>query len=422
MAVSSFAPVSLAVRVDRTKIAGEVAVTVSDLPAGVTSTSALLRPGEAEATLTLTAKETAAMGTARVRVDGRFVHAESPLRVDLFGFVDRRVPFPQPGLPNGILATKNGKALVLTQECVLSRYHASAATLDASFGTGGLVQLPLSECRGLRRSPKGTLFVATTSRVRAFTEAEPLQPKLEVPIASPFAIDGDERLYVAESGTVRRLLADGTPDPSFAPATIPHEVLLLTAPIDGGVLAIGQRVLGPPGEDQSTESVVTPIDDSGAIGPTLPISARPVGRWEGQVRPTWVLPLPNGDAVAAVQINFWGEWESYGRVVRIVRLPTRPWSWITGAAIAGFAFGPPTIADDGSFLVVSGSPQHNAPPVTQLLRVDARGVVTARAPITPRDPLGASFWSFEDLVPLPDGKALTVSYPGPELVSVAVGL
>lgn len=379
----------LRVRVARNGYVGALSVVVEGLPADVSADAVTLGGTETEALVPFSSSVSLldTSGTVHVSTSTGLTD-EAPVHVSVgdqerrFGNLDVRlggrgyVPFAGTRWPGSFVATRGGRAYLLSPRCDLERYELSTLARDRTFGNDGsrhLDALGIS-CEGLVRAPNGTL-VATAlagAKKKLFRLSEDgiVDHGYEVDLdasESPSFDPNGRVLVVSSEGVLKRFDASGLSDATFAPTEVPPQAKLVC--FAGYTLALspgsksGMTLLriGASGGRESADDLARAVLD----GPGESESAK------------WALALPSGDALVAVETPAATEGNPRGALVRLVAPADPSGAWDVRRIVMGTSFGEPAFSHDGTFYVTSYTWETGGPGAGRVHAVDATHHVVA---------------------------------------------
>ncbi len=388
---------SVHVRIVRKNYRGSVKLTVVGLPSDVTAKTVWIGPTSNEADIPITASCPLFESTPTVKLDatggGFQIHHETTFALAIgdvshrLGNLDTRLAgrgythLAQGGWPGPLVRTTGDRFYVLSTSCELGRYDIQDVTPDATFGTGGVVQLGSlgTFCGGLVRSANGTIFAVAIEgeqlHLSRISEAGVVDPGFDVKVPYSYELSFDPQgrtLLVAEDGTITRRGTDGTVDPSFTATPLPRPSSKVAALASGGV------VLGPESYLFGTETryrlVVSNLGEWGGVASEAPLKHL-VGPATEPETPLWTIALPSGDVLAAVA----GSDGAGGTTTALVRLEGSPAGQWDGRSLAtASSFGPPSVDTDGTVYFTATTVQRRGPDLTWVYSVDPTFAVVKR--------------------------------------------
>lgn len=355
----------LRVRVARNGYVGPISVAVEGLPPDVSADSVTLGGSEAEALVPFSSSTSLldTNGTVRVSTpsglaDEASVHVSVGDHERRFGNLDVRlggrgyVPFAGTRWPGSFVATRGGRAYLLSPRCDLERFDLSTLAHDRTFGNDGSMHLDALgiACDGLVRTPNGTLVATSLAGAKKklfrLSEDGVVDHGYEVDLdASEIpSFDPNGRVLVVSSeGVLRRYDASGLLDGSFAPTEVPAQAKLACFAAYTIALSPGSKSgmtlvrIGPSGGRENADDVARTVVD----GPGEPETAK------------WALALPSGDALVAVETPASTDGNPRGALVRLVAPAEPSGAWDARRIANGTSFGEPAFTHDGTFYVTS---------------------------------------------------------------------
>lgn len=380
---------SVHVRIVRKNYRGSVKLTVLGLPSDVTAKTVWIAPTSNEADIPITASCPLFESNPTVKLDatggGFQIHQERTFSLAIgdvshrLGNLDTRLAgrgytrLAQGGWPGPLVRTTGDRFYVLSTSCELGRYDIQDVTPDATFGTGGIVQLGSlgTYCGGLIRNASGSIFAvaleADQLHVARISEAGAIDPTydLKIPSSNDISFDSQGRtLLVAEDGTVTRRGTDGTVDSSFTDTPLPRPSSKVVALPSGGA------ILGPEaylvGAETRYRLVVSNVGEWGGIASEFRLKHL-VGPATEPETPLWAIALPSGDVIAAVS----GSDGVGGTTTGLVRLQSTPAGQWDGTSLAtASSFGPPTVDTDGTVFFSATTTPPRGPELTWIYSVN----------------------------------------------------
>jgi hypothetical protein len=377
------------VRIVRKNYRGSVKVTVVGLPSDVTAKTVWIPPSANDADILITANCPLFESTPTLKLDatsgGFQIHQERTFSLAVgdvsrrLGNLDTRLTgrgytrLAQGGWPGPLVRTTGDRFYVLSTTCELGRYDIQDVTPDATFGTGGVVQLGSlgTYCGGLVRNANGSLFAVALEgeqlHISRISEAGAVDPSYDVktPSSSEISFDPQGRtLVVTAEGTITRRGTDGTLDSSFTATPVPRPSSKVVA------LPNGAAILGPEayavGVDTRYRLVVSNVGEWGGITSEFPLKYQAGLPFDPQT-PLWAVALPSGDVLAAVS----GSDGSAFPTVGLVRLrSTASGQWDVKSLADASSFGPPTVDTDGTVFFSATTTPRRGPELTWIYSVD----------------------------------------------------
>jgi hypothetical protein len=373
----------LRVRIARNGYVGALSVMVEGLPADVSADAVTLGSGETEALIPFSSSVSLldTSGTVHVSTSTGLTD-EAPVHVSVgdqerrFGNLDVAlggrgyVPFAGTRWPGSFVATRGGRAYLLSPRCDLERFELSTLTRDRTFGSDGSLHLDALgiSCDGLVRAPNGTLVATALAGAKKklfrLSEDGVVDRGYEVDLdasESPSFDPNGRVLVVSSEGVLRRYETSGLADATFAPTEVPSQARLVCfasytlALVPGAKSGMTLLRIGASGGRENADDIARTILD----GPAEPESAK------------WALALPSGDALVAVETPAAADGNPRGALVRLVAPAEPTGAWDARRIAMGTSFGEPVFTHDGTFYVTSYTWESGGPGSGRVHAVDA---------------------------------------------------